>query len=225
MPLFRDGRVRVCHVEPWDAWPNRNVVCTVACVIAWQFWTTPSDYARLPRRLQARRCGETGWRLWKSAEIDHRVPVFRVWSEHRDAAWPELLEYWDLPNLLVINRDAPRRKMSSRLLLSALSLRGFLRSRSCPQSIKCDIGRRSYGVDLLTAISFANDSSKGRLNRTYLLLNCLFARPRRLHSSIAPANNQQLKATPMHDPHLRNGLNVHAGHITNAAVARIDDNQ
>ena len=31
--------------------------------------------------LQARRCGETGGRLWNSAEVDHRVPLFRVWSE------------------------------------------------------------------------------------------------------------------------------------------------
>ena len=56
--------------------------------------------------LQARRCGETGGRLWNSAEVDHRVPLFRLWSEYRDAPWPELLDYWGLPNLQVINRDA-----------------------------------------------------------------------------------------------------------------------
>ena len=85
---------------------NKNAVWHCACVIAWQFWNAPSGQARLLRCLQARRCGETGGRLWNSAEVDHRVPLFRVWSEYRDAPWPELLDYWGLPNLQVINRDA-----------------------------------------------------------------------------------------------------------------------
>ena len=47
-----------------------------------------------------------GWqRLWKSAEVDHRVPLFRVWEEYRDVPWPKLLDFWGLPNLQVINRD------------------------------------------------------------------------------------------------------------------------
>jgi hypothetical protein len=37
--------------------------------------------------------------------VDHRVPLFRVWSEHRDVPWPQLLDYWGLPNLQAINRD------------------------------------------------------------------------------------------------------------------------
>ena len=86
-----------------------------------------SMQARILRRLQARRCGETGRRLWKSAEVDHRVPLFRVWSKYRDAPWPELLGYWGLPNLQVINRDAhaakcaieARDRHSSRYLSSA----------------------------------------------------------------------------------------------------------
>jgi hypothetical protein len=93
------------HVDLWDAGTNKNAVWHSACVVAWQFWTAPSDHVRLLRRLQARRCGETGGRLWKSAEVDHRIPLFRVWSEHRDAPWPVLLDYWGLPNLQVINRD------------------------------------------------------------------------------------------------------------------------
>jgi hypothetical protein len=28
-----------------------------------------------------------------------------VWSEHRETPWPDLLNYWGLPNLQVINRD------------------------------------------------------------------------------------------------------------------------
>jgi hypothetical protein len=75
-------------------------------VIAWVFWNAPSGEAALLRRLQARRSGQTGRRLWKSAEVDHRVPLFRVWSEHRDLPWPKLLDFWGLPNLRVINRDA-----------------------------------------------------------------------------------------------------------------------
>ena len=93
------------HVDLWDSGVNMNANWHCACVIAWQFWNAPSDYARLLRRLQARRCGQSGGRLWKSAEVDHRVPLFRVWSEHRETPWPDLLTYWGLPNLQVINRD------------------------------------------------------------------------------------------------------------------------
>jgi len=94
------------HVDLWDAGANRNANWHCACVIAWQFWTAPSGEARLLRRLQARRCPQSGARLWKTAEVDHRIPLFRVWGERRDTPWPALLDYWGLPNLQVINRDA-----------------------------------------------------------------------------------------------------------------------
>jgi hypothetical protein len=100
-PVYRFG----WHIDLWGTGPNRNAVWHCACVIAWQFWNAPSSQARLLRRLQARRCGETGGRLWKSAEVDHRVPLFRVWNEYRDAPWAKLLDYWGLPNLQMINRD------------------------------------------------------------------------------------------------------------------------
>ena len=100
-PIYRFG----WHVDLWDSGVNMNANWHCACVIAWQFWRAPSDYARLLRRLQARRCGQSGGRLWNSAEVDHRVPLFRVWSEHRETPWPDLLTYWGLPNLQVINRD------------------------------------------------------------------------------------------------------------------------
>jgi hypothetical protein len=94
------------HVDLWRGATNKNARWHCACVIAWQFWNAPSGEVRLLRRLQARRCGQTGGRLWKSAEVDHRVPLFRVWSEHRDTPWPALLDYWGLPNIQVINREA-----------------------------------------------------------------------------------------------------------------------
>ncbi len=100
-PVYRFG----WHVDLWEGGTNKNAVWHCACVVAWQFWSTPSDQAQLLRRLQARRCGETGGRLWKSAEVDHRTPLFRVWSECRNEPWPALLDYWGLPNLQLINRD------------------------------------------------------------------------------------------------------------------------
>jgi hypothetical protein len=48
-----------------------------ACVIAWQFWNAPNGEVRLLRRLQARRCGQTGRRLWKGTEVD---TVFRCFE-------------------------------------------------------------------------------------------------------------------------------------------------
>jgi hypothetical protein len=100
-PVYRFG----WHVDLWDRGPNQNAGWHAACVVAWDFWTGPSDYAPLLRRLQARRCATSGGRLWRTAEIDHRVPLFQVWRQHRETPWPALLDYWGLPNLQVINRD------------------------------------------------------------------------------------------------------------------------
>jgi hypothetical protein len=108
-PVYRFG----WHVDLWDAGPNKNATWHCACVVAWQFWTAPSGYARLLRRLQARRAGRTGGRLWRDAEVDHRVPLFRVWSKHRDTPWPALLDFWGLPNLQVINRDTHAAKCAT----------------------------------------------------------------------------------------------------------------
>jgi len=100
-PVYRYG----WHVDLWKDGVNKNAVWHCACVIAWQFWNGPSEQAKVLRRLQARLCAQTGGRLWKNAEVDHRVPLFRVWGELRDTPWPALLDYWGLPNLQVINRD------------------------------------------------------------------------------------------------------------------------
>jgi hypothetical protein len=108
-PVYRFG----WHIDLWAGGANKNAAWHCACVIAWQFWTAPSGQARLLRRLQARRCRQTGGRLLKNAEVDHRVPLFRVWSEHRDAPWPRLLDYWGLPNLQIINRDIHAAKCAS----------------------------------------------------------------------------------------------------------------
>ena len=100
-PVYRFG----WHRDLWDAGPNRRAEWHTACVVAWRLWNAPSDHDRMLRRLQARRCAQTGGRLWKTAEIDHRMPLFRVWREQRDTPWPALLSYWGVPNLQVINRD------------------------------------------------------------------------------------------------------------------------
>lgn len=101
-PVYRFG----WHVDLWNRGANRNAVWHAACVVAWHLWTAPCDYASVLKRLQRRRCAQTGGRLWKTAEVDHRVPLFRVWREFRDAPWPTLLDFWGVPNLQVINRDA-----------------------------------------------------------------------------------------------------------------------
>jgi hypothetical protein len=100
-PVFAFG----WHVDLWERGPNRKAQWHTACVTAWRLWNAPSDFVKVLRRIQQRRCGQTGGRLWKTAEVDHRVPLFRVWREHRDTPWPELLAFWGLPNLQVINRD------------------------------------------------------------------------------------------------------------------------
>jgi hypothetical protein len=93
------------HNDLWGTGPNKNAVWHCACVVAWDFWNAPNSEAAVLRRLQGRRCGQSGRRLWKNAEVDHRIPLFRVWKEYRDVPWPKLLAYWGMPNLQVINRD------------------------------------------------------------------------------------------------------------------------
>jgi hypothetical protein len=101
-PVYRFG----WHADLWGRGPNQNAEWHAACVAAWRFWNAPSDHVRVLKRLQTRRCAETGGRLWKTAQVDHRVPLFRLWREQRDLPWPSLLSHWGLPNLRVINRDA-----------------------------------------------------------------------------------------------------------------------
>jgi hypothetical protein len=108
-PVYRLG----WHVDLWDRGPNGNATWHTACVTAWALWNAPSDHAKLLRKLQGRRCATTGARLWKTSEVDHRVPLFRVWREHRETTWPKLLGYWGLPNLQVINREAHVEKSSA----------------------------------------------------------------------------------------------------------------
>jgi hypothetical protein len=100
-PVYRLG----WHVDLWDRGYNRNAGWHACCVVAWDLWCGPSDYGRLLRRLQKHRCAQTGRRLLKTAEVDHRRPLFQVWQEQRDIGWPALLDFWGLPNLQVINRE------------------------------------------------------------------------------------------------------------------------
>jgi hypothetical protein len=102
-PVFRLG----WHADLWaEGRVNRNAGWHAACVAAWRFWCEPSDHVQLLKRRQGRRCRETGGRLFKTAEVDHRVPLFRVWRECRGQPWPDLLAYWGAPNLQVVNREA-----------------------------------------------------------------------------------------------------------------------
>ena len=105
-PVYKLG----WHRDLWNAGPNKNAVWHCACVVAWQFWNAPNGEAPILRRLQGRRCGQTGGRLWGDAEVDHRVPLFQVWRDRRNEGWPKLLR---LPNLQVINRDVHVAKCAS----------------------------------------------------------------------------------------------------------------
>lgn len=102
-PVYRLG----WHRDLWgDGKPNRNATWHAACVVAWQLWTSPADHLKALKRRQGRKCARTGRRLLRSAEVDHRVPLYAVWSEHRLLSWPELLAFWGVPNLQVVNRAA-----------------------------------------------------------------------------------------------------------------------
>lgn len=86
--------------------PNRNAAWHACCVAAWKLWTAPRTFVRSLRKAQGRLCPATGKRLLKSGEVDHRVPLHRVWRDHRETPWPQLLAFWGAPNLQVINQEA-----------------------------------------------------------------------------------------------------------------------
>ncbi|SFU39909.1 hypothetical protein SAMN02799631_00451 [Methylobacterium sp. 174MFSha1.1] len=100
-PVYRFG----WHRDLWGAGtPNRNAAWHAACVAAWKLWTAPSDHVKELKRRQGHRCAQSGKRLLRTAEVDHRMPLYRIWREERARPWPELLGYWGLPNLQVVNR-------------------------------------------------------------------------------------------------------------------------
>ncbi len=100
-PVYRFG----WHRDLWGTGtPNRNAAWHAACVTAWKFWIAPADHVKELKRRQGHRCAQSGKRLLKTAEVDHRVPLYRIWREERARPWPELLGYWGLPNLQVVNR-------------------------------------------------------------------------------------------------------------------------
>lgn len=100
-PVYRFG----WHRDLWGTGaPNRKAAWHAACVIAWKFWIAPADHVKELKRRQGHRCAQSGKRLLKTAEVDHRVPLYRIWREERARPWPELLGYWGLPNLQVVNR-------------------------------------------------------------------------------------------------------------------------
>jgi hypothetical protein len=101
-PVFRFG----WHEDLWESGPNARATWHTACVVAWRLWAAPTDHLRILKRMQGHRCAMTGKRLLRTAEVDHRMPLFRVWREHRETAWPDLLAFWGRPNLQVINREA-----------------------------------------------------------------------------------------------------------------------
>lgn len=127
-PVFRLG----WHKDLWgDGKLNARAEWHSACVTAWRLWTAPSDFFTPLSKLQNRRCATSGKRLLKTAEVDHRLPLFRVWRDRRSLPWPELLAHWGTPNLQVINRavhvdkcgaEASERSSHARLTLESLDL-------------------------------------------------------------------------------------------------------
>jgi len=109
-PVYKLG----WHRDLWDdGKPNRNATWHAACVVAWQLWIAPSDHLRALKLRQKRRCLATGRRLLRTAEVDHQIPFFAVWAEHRSKPWPELLAFWGAPNLQVINKAAHLEKCAA----------------------------------------------------------------------------------------------------------------
>lgn len=120
---FDPGRCRLCgqpvfrfgwHVDLWgEGVPNRRANWHACCVAAWRFWLAPHRHRSLLGRLQKRRCAQTGERLGRVGQVDHRVPLFEVWRDRRDTPWPDLLAFWGAPNLRVVGRAVHAEKSAA----------------------------------------------------------------------------------------------------------------
>ena len=137
-PVFRLG----WHRDLWDdRRPNKNASWHGCCVAAWNLWTAPSDHGRHLKALQQRRCRLTGGRLFKDAEVDHRVPLFQVWRDHCGEPWPRLLAFWGVPNLQIVNRSAHVEKCARES-----GERAQRRSAPQPEDAKALVRARGDGV-------------------------------------------------------------------------------
>ncbi|MBE7212491.1 MAG: hypothetical protein INR65_15835 [Gluconacetobacter diazotrophicus] len=126
-PVFRFG----WHRDLWGSGPNLRVRWHAACVAAWKLWVAPNSQLKMLGRLQGRRCAQSGIRLLRDAEVDHRVPLVRIWREERDRPWPELLAYWGFPNLQALNAPAHRAKTAHEASArAALRLEAAARQRA-----------------------------------------------------------------------------------------------
>ena len=138
-PIFRFG----WHRDLWgDRGTNQNATWHSCCVAAWNLWIAPSDHVRHLKVLQKRRCFATGGRLLKNAEVDHHVPLFKVWHDYRDRQWPALLAFWGVPNLQVINRSAHVEKCAQEAgerrppeVATLINSAGFRRTKSAHKSL------------------------------------------------------------------------------------------
>ena len=86
-PIRRDLAIAVCAGSPYfgsagigtfGATGAQIKTWHSCCVAAWNLWIAPSDHVRHLKVLQKRRCFATGERLIKNAEVDHRIPLFKV---------------------------------------------------------------------------------------------------------------------------------------------------
>ena len=83
-PVYRLG----WHRDLWgDGRPNDNAGWHSACVTAWQLWTVPGEHVKPLKAAQQRRCAaHAASGLLRTAQVDHRLPLYRVWRDHRRSA-------------------------------------------------------------------------------------------------------------------------------------------
>lgn len=74
------------------------------CVTAYKLWTGPATHTRAILTRQRGLCAITGEPLTViDANIDHRVPLYRVRRDFGARPWFELLPFWGLSNLQAIS--------------------------------------------------------------------------------------------------------------------------
>jgi 5-methylcytosine-specific restriction endonuclease McrA len=101
-PVYADGAHFGSHLSK-RTWHN-------ICLKAFTFWTQPDANVLGPRQQWA--CASCGRDLSRErssgpcfadvAQVDHIVPLYRVWRDLRGLHWTELLHYWSPDNCQVL---------------------------------------------------------------------------------------------------------------------------
>lgn len=81
-----------------------------ACAAAFRLMTAPRDFEMFFRRRQGNRCSLSGVLLGETVDIDHMIPLYRVYRDFGHLDPDELVGFWGPANLRAVDPVAHKEK-------------------------------------------------------------------------------------------------------------------